>query len=169
MAAEVTAMASLFDLLVGRLDPDTLARLGERIGTAPAQTRQAVEAAVPLLLDALQKNLGAAGGSIAEDLAALLGQRPGTVDPHLLDRLLGEGRAAVEAGVAKATGLGGAAITQLLAMLTPLVLGVAGQSRREAGADSGGLGDVVVGALNRLGQAVPDLGALVGALLSGKR
>lgn len=162
-------MPSLLDVLVGQLDSNTLARLGERIGAAPAQTRQAVETALPLLLDALQKNLGAGGGALRDDLAALLAQGQGALDSPLLDRLLGDGRAVVEAGVAKASGLGGAAISQLLAALTPLVLGAASQSRPEAGAEAGGLGDAVVGALNRLGRSVPDLGSLVGTLLAGKR
>jgi len=145
-------MASLLDLLAGRLDSDTVAKLGEAIGAAPEQARKAVETALPLILDALQKNLAAVAGAAAGP-----------------DRLFGGGRAVVEGAVAKASGLGSAAISQLLSLLTPLVLGVLGQARHEGGADAGALGELAREALGRFEKALPDLGALVGTLLSGKR
>jgi len=148
-------MASLLDLLAGRLDSDTVAKLGEAIGAAPEQARKAVETALPLILDALQKNLATVAGAAA--------------GPDLLDRLFGGGRAVVEDAVAKASGLGSAAISQLLSLLTPLVLGVLGQARHEGGADAGALGELAREALGRFEKALPDLGALVGTLLSGKR
>lgn len=147
-------MASLLDLLAAQLGPDTVAKLAAAIGAAPEQARKAVETALPLILEALQKNLSSVAGA---------------ADSGLLDRLFGGGRAAVEAAVAKASGLGGAAVNQLLALLTPLVLGVLGQARHEGGAEAGALGELAREALGRLDKALPDLGALLGSLLSGKR
>jgi hypothetical protein len=174
-------MSSILDQLVGQLDPATLAQMGRTVGAAPEQARKAVETALPLMLGALQKNLGSSGGAasllsaldrdhdgaIFEDLAGFFGQAPGAAHVRSLDHIFGDRRAAVEGAVAQASGLGGAAITRLLAMLAPLVLGVLGQTRQTTGADADGLGELLGGAMGRMQEAVPGLGGLLGSLLGG--
>jgi hypothetical protein len=80
-------MSSLFDQLSQHVDADTIGQFASQIGATPAQTKTAVQAAMPMLLGALARNSatpqGAAGilgalerdhdGSLLDSLAGLLG------------------------------------------------------------------------------------------------
>lgn len=172
-------MSSLFDLVAGTLDSSTVQQLGARVGASPAQTGAAVNAALPLLLGALQRNSADAGGastllgaldrdhdgSILDDLAGFLGQGPTETGARSLDHIFGGRRGPVEGAVAKASGLDGGQVAQLLAMLAPMVLGMLGRARQQSGAGAGGLGDLLGGAVGKMQQQSPGLGGLLGGLL----
>lgn len=99
------------------------------------------------VLDDLGGLLGAAGGSggaggLLGAAAAALGGGAGAGSAGgLLGQLLGGRQGAVEQGIAKASGLSGGQVQQLLAMLVPMVLGALGKLRKEEGLDEAGVAD----------------------------
>lgn len=178
-------MNALLDLLGNGLDRRALDRLSGQVGASPEQTGRAVQAALPLLLGALQRNAsqprGAealAGalerdhdGSVLEDVAGFFGQPASARDARSLEHIFGCRRAPVENAVARASGLGGSQVMELLAQLAPLVLGALARARESspatggASSGSGGLGDLLGGALARMQGGNPGLGGLLGGLL----
>lgn len=172
-------MNDLLGLLAGGLDQKALGNLGAQIGASPQQTGRAVEAALPLLLGALQRNaaspqgasalLGALSrdhdGSVLDDVAGFFGKQATGSDVRSLDHIFGGKRAPVENAVSRASGLSGAQVMQLLAQLAPLVLGALGKLTGGGAARAprgGGLGELVSGAAGRGGGGLGDL--LGGAL-----
>lgn len=171
-------MNDLLGLLAGGLDQKALGNLGAQIGASPQQTGRAVEAALPLLLGALQRNaaspqgasalLGALSrdhdGSVLDDVAGFFGKQATGSDVRSLDHIFGGKRAPVENAVSRASGLSGAQVMQLLAQLAPLVLGALGRLTGGGGARAprgGGLGDLMGGGSARGG----GLGDLLGGAL----
>jgi hypothetical protein len=182
-------MNPLLDLLGDSLDQRALGNLSAQIGASPQQTGRAVEAALPLLLGALQRNAaspdGAAAlggalrrdhdGSVLDDVAGFFGEPPTGRDVRSLDHIFGGRRAPVENAVSRASGLDGSQVMQLLAQLAPLILGALARARgssgsngtRRAGRSSGGLGleDLLGGAVGQMQGKNPGLGGLLGSLL----
>ena len=173
-------MSDLLDLVGGTLTPSTLRDLGAQVGASPEQTGAAVNAALPMMLGALQRNSGSEqgamsllgaldrdhDGSILDDLGGFLGQGPPAAGDRSLDHMFGGRRAPVENAVSRASGMNGAQVTQLLAMLAPLVLGMLGRARNQGGqTGSGGLGDLLGGAMGQMQKQSPGLGGLLGGLL----
>jgi hypothetical protein len=179
-------VSGLLDLLGGGLDRRSLESLGDQIGAPPEQTGRAVQAALPLLLGALQRNAadprGASAlagalerdhdGSVLDDVAGFFGQRATGSDLRSLEHIFGGRRAPVTNAVSKASGLDGSQVLQLLAQLAPLVLGALARARSSASpssrteaASGGGLGDLLGGALGRMQGSNPGLGGLLGGLL----
>ena len=174
-------MSSILDLIGEQLGPETIRQMSGSIGAEPRQTAAAVETAVPLLLGALQRNSATEGGgmsllgaldrdhdgSILDDVAGFLGQGPTASQERSIDHIFGDRRGGVENAVARRSGLGRAQVMQLLMMLAPLILGAIGRARRSPGADSGtgGLGDLLGGAVGKMQQQSPGLGGLLGGLL----
>jgi hypothetical protein len=176
-------LSSILELIGQQLDAGTLQRMGRQIGATPQQTAAAVEAALPTMLGALQRNAaspdGAASllgaldrdhdGSILDDLAGFLGQGPSAANVRSLDHIFGGRRGTVENAVSRRSGLDGGQVMQLLAMLAPLVLGALNRARqsgpRSGGGMGGGLGDLLGGALGQLQQKQPGLGGMLGGLL----
>jgi hypothetical protein len=173
-------MNDLLEMLTGTLDDSAVRRIGSEVGASPAQTATAVQAAVPLLLGALQRNSanpqGAASllsaldrdhdGSILDDLGGFLGQGPTASGARSLDHIFGGRKEAIEGAVAKSSGLNMSQVGPLLAMLAPLILGMLGRARQRGdAATGGGLGDLLGGAVGRMQQQSPGLGGLLGSLL----
>lgn len=178
-------MSSLLDLIQGSLDPRALSQLGAQIGATPQQAAGAVQAALPVLLGALQRNaaspegataLGGAldrdhDGSVLNDVAGFFGQAATASDLRSLGHIFGGRGEAVTGAVSKATGLAGSQVTQLLAQLAPLVLAALARARVSApsggGAarSGGGLGELLGGAMGHLQSANSGLGGLLGSLL----
>lgn len=162
--------------LIGMLSNGELDKLGSRLGTDPASTQRAVNAAVPMLLSALGKNaaspqgaeelLGALSrdhdGSVLDNVSAALGsgslRQDGTA---ILGHVLGNKQGTVAAGIGQAAGLPADTSSQLLAMLAPLVMGSLGKTQRESGLDASGLASMLGGQRE---QANAGLGGLAGLL-----
>jgi hypothetical protein len=172
-------MSDILDLLGQKLDARTIQTLAGQIGAAPRQTQAAVETALPLLLGALQRNVaapqGAASllgaldrdhdGSVLENVAGFFGQAATGADLRSVEHIFGGRQGGVQSAVARASGLDSGQVMQLLAQLAPLLLGLLGRARRTTGADAGGLGDLLGGAMGRMQQSNPGLGGLLGGLL----
>jgi hypothetical protein len=164
---EVGAM-SLLEMIQGRLSPDAVQQIGQRIGASPTQTNQAISAALPLLMAAMARNAAdparAQGlaraveedhdGGLLDDLSGFLGAPQGrAADGNgILKHVLGNRRGAVEQQLGQGTGLGAAQMAQLLPLLAPLVMAALGKAKRQGGLDAGGLAGVLGGGASGSGR-----------------
>ena len=171
-------MPSLIDILKGQLGAGTVSQVSQRIGADQGQIQQAIGAALPVLLGALARNTsrpaGATAlhqalsedhdGSILDNLSGALNQGDLTDGNAILGHVLGDRRNVVESGVGKVSGLGGQQVTQLLAMLAPVVMGALGKMQRQQSLDPSGLATALAGENKGLEQTSPILGKLTALL-----
>lgn len=161
---------SLVDELLAHLQGGPLQQLAQQLGADPAQTQNAISAALPMLLGTLGQNTTAPHAAASADQGLDLG--------GLLGSVLGGGSANHAAGSELGSNTG-----PLLQLLTPMVMSFLAQ-RGNAGnvgnaentANAGGLGDLGGGLLGKLldqnGDGKVDLSDLLtigGNLLGGRR
>jgi hypothetical protein len=154
---------SLTQLLEGRAD-----QIGQRIGADPAQTRSAIDAAVPALLAALSADAERGSGlkqaivrdhdgSIIDQLPEYLSGNaqlsPRTTNGSgILEHSLGDRQPQVQRALSAKTGLDMGSIGNLLVLLAPIVMGMLGKRGGASGGSgsSGGFGlDDIGDLLNR--------------------
>ena len=172
---------SLLDTIQGQLSPDAVQQIGRRIGAEPAQTSQAISAALPLLLAAMARNASdpaqAQGlaraidedhdGGLLDDLSGFLGapQVRAADGNGILKHVLGSRRGAVEQQLGRGTGLGASQMAQLLPLLAPLVMAALAKAKRQRGLDAGGLAGVLGGEQAQIQQRAPGLMGTLSGLL----
>ncbi|MGB7342909.1 MAG: DUF937 domain-containing protein [Pirellulaceae bacterium] len=159
-------MSNLLDLVGQYLDDDSVAAISNQIGADPAQTQQAISAALPTLLGAITRQASEPGGaaqlhnalqndhdgSILDHLGSLFGgkepaapevsQRT-TDGGSILDHILGNRKSRVEDGVSRASGLSSGQVMKLMVLLAPLLMGALGKRRKQEDLSPGGLGDLL--------------------------
>ena len=147
--------------LLSQLQGAPLQQLSRQLGTDPAQTGNAVAAALPLLLGALGRNSAQPQGAQAlygalqrdhgggMDLGSVLGAVLGggtsrqTDGAAILGHVLGGAQPRAAQGLGQATGLGSGQAMQLLAMLAPIVMSFLANRSARQGLDAGGLGELL--------------------------
>jgi hypothetical protein len=154
-------------------------QIAAQIGADPAQTQQAISAALPALLAGLQQQATPGSGlqeaiehdhdgSILDDLSGYLNGTanlpPRTTNgAGILDHVLGPQQPEVARALSSKTGLDMSTIMQLLPLLAPIVMGMLGKQARSGGTGSsasGGMGDLgsILGGLGGLGGILGGLG-----------
>ena len=169
---------NVLDMLGGLL-PAQASTVASQVGATPEQTQAAMQASVPLILNALHQNAQTPGGEAA--LSSALAQHDGSsLDQFAQGQLpsaqdgsaiLGHafGGQAPEAAntVAQHAGIDPQMAMQVLSMVAPLVLGALGrgQSQGESGGlgGSGGLAGMLGGLLGGGNAGAGGLGGLLGA------
>ena len=147
-------MSAILDLLISQLDDNAIQQIAGQLGVESASAQQAIVAAAPLLLGALDKNAQSSSGAqslnnaldkdhngaIFNDLLGALAN-PNTANDGaaILGHVLGGNLGQVEQGVSQISGLDQNSTSQLLNMLAPVVLGAVGKEKQEMGADPAGL------------------------------
>src|SRR5574342_1151632 len=128
-------MPSVLDMLKGQIGGDALSQVSQRLGVNQGQIQQAIGAALPVLLSALARNAakpeGATAlhealvndhdGSVLDNLRGAVSRTDLTDGNAILGHVLGARRPAVETGVSRLSGLDPSRVTQLLAVLAPVV------------------------------------------------
>lgn len=172
--------STLLESLGPLLEGGATQQVSHQLGIDEAQAGTAIQAAVPLILGALQRQTANPGGldslagaldrdhdgSVLDDAGAFLGRGAAVAaGTKILGHVLGgrKERAAVSLG--KSTGLDAAQAMQLLAMLAPLVMGALGRAKRQGPAGGGGLADILGGATRQMDQRSPGLGGTLGRIL----
>lgn len=170
---------SLLDMLQDQLSGEQAAQVSKRIGVDQAAGQKAIGAALPALMAALAGNArrkeGAASlagalerdhdGSILDDLSGFLSRGDTKEGEGILRHALGARRPAVESEVARQTGLDTKAVSGLLPLLAPLVMGALGRQKRQAGLDPSGLASMLAGEGQRAKEVAPGGLSLLGSLL----
>ena len=166
---------NLVDLVKDQLGGNVLTRLAETLGTSPDNTRTAVNAAVPTLLTALgsvastrdgARDLASAVGSLDDrvlnDLPQSLsaggssGLNLGDMGTKLLGSLLGGNTlSSLASALGRFTSQGSGAISSLLTMLAPIVLGVLKSRTGGMGSDANALTSLFAGQRQNIIGAMP--------------
>ena len=166
---------NLVDLVKDQLGGNVLTRLAETLGTSPDNTRTAVNAAIPTLLTALGSVASTRDG--ARDLAAAVGSLDDRVLNNLPQSLSGGGRSGLNLGdmgtkllgsllggntlsslasaLGRFTSQGSGAISSLLTMLAPIVLGVLKSRTGGMGSDANALTSLFAGQRQNIISAMP--------------
>jgi hypothetical protein len=175
-------MASMTDLMDELLQGGALDQISSRIGADPAQTRQAIQQALPMLLGGLERNAASPQGaqslqhalatdnhaSILDDLSGYLSgtrQDRASNGAGILEHILGAQQQPAAQALSAKSGLGSASIMQLLITLAPLVMGMLGKK-----AGSGGMPDLgsILGQERSTAQdRAPDMGDILGQVFGG--
>ena len=173
---------SLLENLLSRLDGDALSKLSSSIGADERNTKDAVGAALPVLLGAITKQARSQEGAASLD-AALSRDHDGGVLEQLGDlfqggrndkagdgdgilrHLFGGKRSAVESGLSKSTGLDASTIGSLLPKLAPLVMGALGREKQKQGLGLEGLMGLLSKEEGDIEAKAPGMGGLLGSFL----
>jgi hypothetical protein len=170
--------SSLLETLGPLLGGDATRQVSRQLGVDEAQAGTAIQAAVPLLVGALQRQASnpasvdsLAGaldrdhdGSILDDIGGFLGSGGSAAGGGILGHVLGSRQDNVAASLGRSTGLDTGKAMQLLAMLAPLVMGALGRAKRQA-PSGGGLADILGGATRQMDQTSPGLASSLGRML----
>ena len=176
----------ILKLITSQMGDGAISKLSELTGESPDKTGNAIQVAVPTLLNALNNNSnsseGAAGilgaldrdhdGSILDDVMGFLGNSDGSDGNGILKHLLGDKRDVVENGLSQKAGISSGSMSKILAMLAPIIMGYLGRQKKENGINSsGGISDlltsVVGGLANNGGSGGLDIGDILGMLGGG--
>lgn len=175
---------SVLEDLRSRLSGDTVNDISRRIGAEPAKTKQAIDAALPMLLAALGKEAAdpqrSAGlkqaiqedhdGSVIDNLGAYLsGQMSGraTNGEGIVNHVLGDRREPAVQALSSKSGLDFGSIASLLPLLAPIVMGMLGKKERTGGLSLDSITDALGRDTQRAASEQPDLGDLLGSVLGG--
>lgn len=170
-------MSGIQDLLSSSMASDLVRGLARETGQAEDKTADLLAMAVPTMLGAMKKNVrspqGAEGlmnalstrhtGDILENLSGIF---EGGVDESfknegagILGHLFGSRQPTVENALSQRSGMNPAAISQIIKIAAPIVMGLIGKQRAQSKiSDAGGL-DSLLGSLLG-GHSQSDLGAL---------
>lgn len=147
-------MSDLLNMLAGQLGQQNVQQISNKLGTDQSTTEQAINTALPLLINALGRNAESPAevqaltqavkrdhdGSILDNLSSQLTQQSTLADGNaILGHVLGAKRNNVETGISQATGLDQGSTAQLLMMLAPVVLGALGKQQQQQGLDADGI------------------------------
>jgi hypothetical protein len=176
---------NLIDMVKGQLTEAVVQKLGSAVGLGGEQTSKALEAIVPAQFDALLKagaNPTGAQGLIdmaskftnLGNLGDLLGKSDGPqsllkMGESVLPMLFGNRLGSVESALASHTGVSGGAISGLMKLAGPVIMGVLGSQIKTQGLNPMGLVSMLGGLKGPLGAMLPaglskvlDLGGIAG-------
>jgi len=173
-------MSTLIEELLSNLDADTLAGLGQQAGIDSSNISGAVQAALPAILGGLTRNAGQqdgaaalAGalqkdhdGSILENLGGLLGNQDLlSQGQKILGHVFGQNQSNVSRGLGQVSNQSSDSMTQLMAMLAPVVMGMIGKKQRQQSLDSSSLAEMLGQEKQSYAAAQPQATDFLGSLL----
>lgn len=146
------------NLLQGAMGQQMVSGVMNQLGIKNEQAQMAISAAIPFLLTALNKNAAAGDaqninkaletkhdGSILDNLGGFLSSGNFSDGAGILGHVLGGKQPQVENAIGQSSGLNSAQVSQVLAMLAPIVMGYLGKQKNEQGLDAGGLTSLLGG------------------------
>ena len=175
---------SILDDIQSTLSGDTVDQISRKIGADPAQTKAAIDEAIPVLVAALGKEaadperragLQAAieedhDGSVVDNLPAYLsGEMSGRAanGEGIVNHVLGDRKGPAVQALAGRSGLDLGKIASLLPLLAPIVMGMLGKKERSGGMSFDSITDILGGDTQRAAANSPDIGDLLGSVLGG--
>ncbi|MDQ2766018.1 MAG: DUF937 domain-containing protein [Gemmatimonadota bacterium] len=180
---------SLLDIVQQHLGPDEIQQISQHLGTDPATTSNAIQAALPMIVGSMAHTAQQPGGASAiQDavaqhsaggilgslgglggLADMIGGGSSSGGGGLLGSILGQHSATVQNGVQTASGLDAAKVKSLLVLLAPIVMTALAQhhATQTASGNTGGLGSILqqaASAAQRNNSSSP-IGGVLGQIL----
>jgi hypothetical protein len=172
-------MSGLVDTVMANLGDDQVAAIAAKLGTDPAQARNAIEHALPLIVGGMAQNASTpqganalnnalgehAGFNISDVLSGVLSGSGGGasgIGGAILGHIFGGNQAAANQGLGQTTGLGQQNAGQLMAILAPIVMSALANHAQGQNLSPGGLG----GMLGQESQQIQQQGGMAGGLLS---
>ena len=176
-------MKSLMDTVKDYLTPDVMKQISSVAGETPENTKRAMESIVPTLLSGAAKlaespggdnqlinliNKQTSDGNILNNLGDQLSggnatQRFMSSGGNIIKALFGGKLNSVIDTLASSVGIKGSAISSLLSIAAPLVLGVLGKERSARGLGATGVASLLAGEKSFLSQMIPaGLGSVLG-------
>ena len=141
--------------IIGLLGSQNLEKLTSQIGGTEGQVKNGLEAALPAMLAALNKNTGTEkgaealnnalekhDGSILNNLSGYLSNPDLKDGTGILNHLFGNQTTNVANAISQSSGLDTNGSMKMLQMLAPIVLGALGQQKKENNLDAQGIGNL---------------------------
>ncbi len=171
---------SLLESLTQQLGGENLSALSKQLGLNENQTSSAISAALPMMIQAMNRNTsseeGAASlagalerdhdGGILDNLGGFFSQQDNGAGPGILNHLFGGKRNMVEQGVSQMSGINSQQAGGLLENLAPVLMGFLGQQKRQQGLDIGGIASLIGGFTGQASQSGGNSSAAM-SLLNG--
>ena len=147
--------------------------MGKQFNMNSNQVNSVINAALPALIGAMQKNAATESGasSLSGALASHLGDGINLTDAGLTDgakilnHIFGKDSATVCSALGKQTGTNAGQVGGILSAILPMLLGLLGQGQKSSNTSAGGLGGLLGGLLG--GSTKQSSGGLLGGLLGG--
>lgn len=177
-------MSVLLDLIKTQLNDSHYASFGQAIGADPAQTKSAVDQALPVLLGALSNKATSNtsldfvtslldknhDGSVLDDILGMVtggGSAPQAEAPGAaaLKSLLGNQVSTVENHVAQNSGLNADAVTKLLPMLATVVMGALTKAQSSQNLSGQGLRSFLEKESSSIAQNQPQTSSFLASIL----
>jgi hypothetical protein len=167
-------------MLLSQVQPSQLDQIGRAAGVDQDQVASVLQGAVPGLLEGLSRNASTTqgaealwgaldrdhDGSALDDLAGFLGGSGGMADgAKILGHVFGSRQAGVENSISRASGVDGAAVAKIMAMVAPLIMGALGKAKNQMNLDPSGLSQMLGQERQAAQQAAPDMMDLLGKML----
>ncbi|MCB1220729.1 MAG: DUF937 domain-containing protein [Planctomycetales bacterium] len=138
---------SILDTIFSQLGDEQMKQLGQHAGVDEGKARQGLEAVIPVLLGAMERNASDGGGaeslknalekdhdgSILDQLGEYLGNPEQGKGGGILKHVLGERRSKVEERLASRTELDQGPLGKLMELAAPLVMGALGKQQKQQG------------------------------------
>jgi hypothetical protein len=178
---------NLLDVVQQHLGPNEIQQISQHLGTDPASTSNAIQAALPMIVGAMgqtaQQPSGASGilaaleqhgtsgsggllGALGSVSAMFSGSSASSNNSGLLGSLLGSHTSTVQSGIQQASGLDAGKVEQLLAILAPIVMTALAHHQSTAPAGNSGLGGLLQqAAAAAQGSSSPQVSGVLGQIL----
>lgn len=173
-------MSDLLSGLMGQFGGAALSQMAKSIGGDEQSTQSALGSALPILVSALAKNASTPEGAqnldnalskdhdggILSDLSGFLGGGGNqSMGAGILSHVLGAKTNNVEKYVAEDSGLSSSAVSSLMKMAAPVVMGYLAQQKQQSGGDSSMVSGLLSSALSSNKQAAPQSQNIIEQLL----
>jgi hypothetical protein len=176
---------SLLDTVQQHLGPNEIQQISQHLGTDPATTNNAIQAAIPMIVGGMAHTAQQPGGENAiqsaiethtpadmlgglGNLAGMFGGASSGAGGGLLGSILGQHTGTVQNGVQTATGLDSSKVKSLLMMLAPIVMAALVRHQASQPSDSqGGLGSILQqgASVAQQNSGSPQVGGVLGQIL----
>lgn len=173
-------MSGLINDVLANLNDAQIGAIASKLGVDPAQARNAVEHAVPLIVGGMAQNartpqganslnnaLGAHSGSdLSSVLGSVLGGGGAGIGGAILGHIFGGNQTTTNQSLGQSTGLGQQNAGQLMAILAPIVMAALANHAQDQGLNAGGLGGMLGQETRQIQQQGGSAGAMLNAVLS---
>jgi len=172
-------MADLLNLIQSQLGDNAMDLIADQIGADKNQTSDAVVSALPMIMQALNKNASDQNGanallnavtkdhdgSVLDDLAGFIGNSQNGPGAGIIKHVFGPKKNAIEDMVSNTSGLNHKSSGKLLEILAPIVMGQLGKQKKQGGLDIGSLMNLLSNTTKQQQRAHPKSTNLVTRLL----